>query len=753
MSDEPNETGTVMGPSPDGTPSSVPSAPPSSPPVAPPTTPPVPAPPAVEAVPPVPDVVPPTPEPRVPDLPVETVAGPPPTPPTDDPSTPTPEPTGGGGRPKWLLAVLALVVLAVIGVGAVIMLSSDDDDSAVGDTSVGAGRSEALIQVFEDGEIDTFVLEPGSTIEREDRISRGASTFSLLYEGGRADRFSGTTPPSSSGTYVPLLVGSRIVVLENDGSDEYVQTIDVDTGETVELYSVDALDDRLAVTHDRGTYVYVVSSGERQTCLVADGLVEPTRLARTTSCRAIPGGVLAIDEDDGRYEVEKLDYDGATVWAATFDVSPSIHLGDGGPGYIYAEERDGRNRFVIVRDLATGEEVGRSSSGFTAEAVVGSDGGKLLVAVSDGNGDQTLEIVEPGVETPTEILTTDERVRASFLGENRIVYIAGEPRDEDGELRRQDLVALDLDTLEETVVLDERGLSMAVVDDALIAMAGDDAELEVWTAPRRSLQLVSSVVADSDDPRVRSYWLSGDTLDVFVSSSDEGSGVLYRTPLGGEGTPIIEDVDEVQLLDTNGGATLYRTLDDVEQTMWYVAPDGVSTDVDEGDRIRAWFDRSGDNIIYLDQEIDEPFGELVSVKVDESGPAETIADEASFFVPLWRKEGPVQRGIAETTVPTTDGCASESASTRVGRTFSDTATTSGPISICLSSMGEWIDFEVEADFNGSIEIYDLETDAFLDSFGMFDFQDYSLPFGAVRVEVWAWEEADDMSFSISFVPS
>lgn len=632
------------------------------------------------------------------------------------------------------MLALAGLVIAAIGAGGAYLLLADDGAS---DASAG-GRDEALVSVADDdGERDVFVLNDDEPIGREDRLARGLGAFSLIYDG------------DNDANRVPVVIGGRVAVWMTDDNEEVFAAVDVETLEIEELHRVDD-DESMQISFTGGRFAIEERSPTRSTCLVADGLVPPARIARADSCILLADGLIALDFEDDRVEATALDDDGTERWTASVNDVPSV---DEESGIVFSVELEGTDRVVEVRSLLDGTVLATSDPSFDISIVDVSPGGRLLIAASDSDGDMSVGVLSTTSAVTQELFVTDESVTAGFMGENLVLVVEGDQFDDSGERRTLDLIAYDLADGSSTDVLDGRGLRFTILDGNLVAWTNDDDEVEVFTAAAGSLDLQSGLVFDEDGASLNNLIGTDETAILFLDAI-EGESAIALIPMGGEGDEIVDRIDTgwVSAL-ANDGSLLLTAIDQTEQILWLVSRSGPAREVDAGDFIDSpVFGPSGNQLLWVNRDSTDAFGELLTANVDLSDPATTLSDEASSVLPLWAQRTPNYPDWPDRAQPTPDTCSQyPMASVRIGGSFRGTGSTSGPRFVCLSSPGTSVKIDIDASFFGELSLIDLETESYFEGFQIDDspFTDVYLPAGAYRVDVNAWEDVADMDFRVT----
>lgn len=504
---------------------------------------------------------------------VPVAASPPPTQSGDEHGAPS-----GSGRRKVVLVLVAVLLLVV---GAAVWSAVVGDGSS-NDRYVGPNTDLVyLANVDRDGVVDELTFVSFGSDDRP-------TTLGPLFVPAQVGR------STDVGAVGGPIVG---VVSSFDDDDDRVIVADRDSGEvTTLLDGSSTYVTRYVPGRDLLLAVEFRDSGSRCFAGRATGPLE--RVARGDGCSFSEDGEYVLSwEIDGEIEYVVSDLAGAEVLVGAATSVPRFAAFSG--ALVVTDGGNDRQSVAIV-EIETGTILAESARGADVSVLDESTSGHVLVGVSDGEGEASLERLGRDGEV-VEVLTTQGSVTAGFVVE-------------EGDR----VAAITSTDAESTLSLIDLGNGESILSDEF---AATDIDLWLPTVGDRT-GAFTAVLADDDADVVVLVGLDDGVVEIDVDDF-----VSLEALMSGDGSRLFLSV----LIDETDSVTELITVDLVDGTFDRLLDDWANGSVVE-------VTRDGSAVLFVGKE-DAADDDRTLVHVDLDGDVEFVVDEEYIFAAVFGRRG------------------------------------------------------------------------------------------------------------------
>lgn len=549
-------------------------------------------------------------------------------------------------RRGLLLALVGLVGVAILAVGAVAVWLLLRPGGGIDFTS-----SEELVLAFpnRNGEADLFLLELGQPQDEGVLLAEDAIA---------ADRVSlqhwdlGSAFYSISGAYSAFVPGSERLLLyyrEPGDDDVVIKQAVIDNGEPQEIFSTNALPLSVVTFAGREHILLSESRDNQRRCYVASPGQRTTRLTRGDYCSAIRDGSLAYqwtsDPADRESTLSLIDMSGeqeVTVLDSVKDVETSnIRISDDASHVVYLQQNDGGQQLFLV-ERASGV-INEASSAVFAVNQFGFLPSTDLIYYLAENDDGYLDLYIGTVESP---VATAYAVGTSPTRDGRyLIYTVG---DEDGE---NTCYSYDVRNGESRAILTADNLQCIAFSELnrVLLWEVDGDEVLLYSAPIEGGDVVELFAEDGIVEANIGYLRQG-TRIFLTLKDDRDDWSLFTTSVDRE--------DGFYLLDRWHQLRLLNLANDGRRLVFWGEEDNgddpvlISMAIEEGATLieldddaeafrNAFFTPNGRDIVYTavtGPDADDV--DVIRVRADGEEPGEVLYEEAAIDAIRWGEISP-----------------------------------------------------------------------------------------------------------------
>jgi hypothetical protein len=317
--------------------------------------------------------------------------------------------------PKKKIAIIAIVVLAVIGVAFFLFQSSSNRSSG--------SESSVVLANFDDGKIDYLQVGSSNSVER---ILDGAGK-NRVEEISQIQVLSGET--FSVRNYVSLQNGN-VAVSFTEKDKVGLSILKEDSELVIELIEPDYFSISTYYSSNQSKFFVTVTEENRSRCLMIDLKGNQTQLGRGY-CKLLTSDlVLVIDEDDDTnnstirtFDSEGVELEEVEVELSDFGTTPSGDL-----YYGFSENGSGESLLTILK--SSGLKLWQTSPEALESSVVDVLNNGIVVAVDEGNEKVKLDLITANSDAGTITTVAEgEKVSAFSSTDRKSLYVSAASQD------------------------------------------------------------------------------------------------------------------------------------------------------------------------------------------------------------------------------------------------------------------------------------------------------------------------------------